>query len=193
MRYPSHLRAPLAPGLRLVLVSLVLAASLTACGKQQASGNDAAESAEATAADADADTEPGSASRGRAQSGLSAPVPQPAAPPVAPEAPMPPQPLPGTDAVIVTQQSGPAAASPGFDARAFAGTYSGSTTRLDIGAEGQFALDDSGQTLTGTWTLQPGGKTIVLDPDSKADTDRLLQLEADGSVRIAGGGALRKQ
>lgn len=189
MRIPFTSPLPLAQGIRLATVGLALALMLAGCGGGETSD---------AGSDADADEEmtglqdPGDAAGDVQRDGLPA-VPSMPPPPPAPEAPQPPQPLPGTDAVIVAQQSGPTSASPDFDSRAFAGTYSGGTTRLDIGAEGQFALDESGQTTAGTWTLQAGGKTIVLDPDAKGDTDRLLQLESDGSVRIAGGATLRRQ
>jgi len=213
MRIPPLSRAPLAQGTRIAargpmsaprLTGLFLAGLflsglfLAGCGGGESSGADskAADGTDQTGLDAGADTgsdaAAGAGNRGSlpAEAASTTAAPAPAPPP---EAPMPPQPLPGTDAVIVSQQAGPAAADPRFDARAFAGTYSGGTTRLDIGADGQFALDESGQALTGTWTLQTGGKTIVLDPDAKGDTDRLLQLEPDGSVRIAGGATLRRQ
>lgn len=186
MRIPFTSPLPLAQGIRLATVGLALALMLAGCGGGETSdaGSDAA--GDQASLDDTGDAE-GTALRG----GLSTAPSLPPPPPPPPEAP--PQPLPGTDAVIVAQQSGPTSASPDFDSRAFAGTYSGGTTRLDIGAEGQFALDESGQTTAGTWTLQAGGKTIVLDPDAKGDTDRLLQLEPDGSVRIAGGATLRRQ
>ena len=201
MRIPFTSRAPLAQGAGLAacgrVLALMLALVLAGCG-----GKDATESAADAGTDetqAGVDTASGGSTDAQAGAGadsrIGVPSPPDAVltPPPPPEAPQPPQPLPGTDAVIVAQQSGPAAAAPDFDARAFAGTYSAGTTRLDIGADGQFALDESGQVLTGTWTLQAGGKTIVLDPDAKGDTDRLLQLEPDGSVRIAGGATLRRQ
>lgn len=173
--------------LRALVAGLALGAALAGCNSEQQADttDDAArtEAAEAAAAD-DA-----------AAAAVSTP-PAPEAPraPEAPAMPAPaPTPAPGTDAVVVSQQATATMAAPEFDARSFAGVYTGSTTRLDIGAEGQFLLDDSGQSVAGSWTLQPGGKTIVLDPDSKSEPDRLLQLEADGSVRINGSAPLRRQ
>lgn len=194
MHIPSLPRMPLAQGTRIAACGLMFALLLTGCGGGGTSdaGSEASDGADRAGLDAGSDAAAGADGRSGPAAGSTATAP-PAAPPPPPAVPMPPQPLPGTDAVIVSQQAGPAAADPGFDARAFAGTYTGGTTRLDIGAEGQFALDESGQALTGTWTLQAGGKTIVLDPDAKGDTDRLLQLEPDGSVRIAGGATLRRQ
>lgn len=196
MRIASPSRAPLAQATRIAACGLMFALFLAGC-----SGGESSDAADGGAdgvdqAGPDGSAEPGSDAASGADGRTGLPTDAAAAapaPPAPPQAPTPPQPLPGTDAVIVSQQAGPAAADPRFDARAFAGTYSGGTTRLDIGAEGQFALDESGQVLTGTWTLQAGGKTIVLDPDAKGDTDRLLQLEPDGSVRIAGGATLRRQ
>ena len=193
MRIPSPSRAPLAQRARLAACGLMFAAFLAGCSGGESS--DPADGADQAGLDGASDARSDAAAGTDGRSGLpadtAAAAPSPPAAP--PDAPMPPQPVPGTDAAILSEQASPAAADPRFDARAFAGTYSGGTTRLDIGAEGQFALDESGQALTGTWALQPGGKTIVLDPDAKGDTDRLLQLEPDGSVRIAGGATLRRQ
>ena len=155
--------------------------ALAGCGQQEApdAGQDAVDDTAMDAGSGDATDD--TASRAVAPSAPAAPMP-----PELPALPGQAVPEPGTDAVILQQHGAPNIAAPDFDVRAFAGTYSGGTTRLDIGAEGQFALDESGLPLSGTWALQADGKTVLLDPDSKGEAARTLQIADDGSVRLGG-------
>lgn len=102
------------------------------------------------------------------------------------EPPPPPTPVPGTDAAIVEDRSTPVAAVPSFDAKAFAGRYAAGDTALEITADGMFALTLGGNAIDGTWTLQADGKTVTLDPDSKSETDRQLEVVSTDSVKLAG-------
>ncbi len=121
------------------------------------------------------------------------PVAAPAAEIKAVEPAPPPAPVPGTDAAIIEDRSTPAAAAPSFDSKAFQGRFVAGKTALDITADGVFALDIDGATVNGTWSLQPGGKKVTLDPDSKGDTDRELELLSNDSVKIVGGATLKRQ
>ncbi len=112
--------------------------------------------------------------------------PAPAVETKAVEPPPPPTPVPGTDAAIVEDRSTPVAAVPTFDAKAFAGRYAAGDTALEITADGMFALTLGGNAIDGTWTLQPDGKTVTLDPDSKSETDRQLEVVSADSVKLAG-------
>lgn len=112
--------------------------------------------------------------------------PAPAIETKAVEPPPPPTPVPGTDAAIVEDRSTPVAAVPTFDAKAFAGRYAAGDTALEITADGMFALTLGGNAIDGTWTLQPDGKTVTLDPDSKSETDRQLEVVSADSVKLAG-------
>ena len=98
----------------------------------------------------------------------------------------PPTPVPGTDAAIVEEHATPTAAAPAFDAKAFEGRYVAGDTALEITADGMFALSKGGNAVEGTWTLQPGGKTVTLDPDSKSETDRQLDVVSNDSVKVDG-------
>lgn len=102
------------------------------------------------------------------------------------EPPPPPTPVPGTDAAIVEDRSTPVAAAPAFDAKAFAGRYVAGDTTLEITDDGMFALTIGGDTIDGTWTLRPDGKTVTLDPDSKSELDRQLELVSGDTVTLAG-------
>ena len=109
------------------------------------------------------------------------------------EPPPPPTPVPGTDAAIIEDHSTPTAAAPDFDAKAFDGRYAADKTTLDINADGTYALSIDGNATDGTWTLQPGGKKVTLDPNSKGETDRQLDIESSDSVKIVGGDTLTRQ
>jgi CubicO group peptidase (beta-lactamase class C family) len=148
------------------LLCSALFLALFASGCQQDAAREA-EEASATDAATDATAEPAVETR-------------------AVEPPPPPTPVPGTDAAIVQDNSTPVAAVPTFDAKAFAGRYAAGDTALEITADGMFALTLGGNAIDGTWTLQADGKTVTLDPDSKSETDRQLQVVSADSVKLAG-------
>ena len=103
-----------------------------------------------------------------------------------------PEPAPGTDAVIVEDRSSPADAAAGFDIKAFEGKYAAGATTLEVTLEGKFTLNDNGATVTGTWNAQPGGKTVLLDPDSKGEADRSVEIVSNDSVKL-NGATLKRQ
>ena len=53
-------------------------------------------------------------------------------------------------------------------------------------------LNDRGATVTGTWSAQPDGKTVLLDPDSKGEADRTVEIVSGDSVKL-GGATLQRQ
>lgn len=157
-----------------LLLGTALSLALLATGCQK----DAAEEAEAASAEAAATTDAAAA------------VAEPAvAEPVVDEkvaAPEPPKPVPGTDAAVIEDRSTPIAAAPTFDAKAFAGRYADGGTALDVTAEGTYVLTIDGNTVDGTWTMQKGGKKITLDPNSKGENDRKLEVVSAESVKLDG-------
>lgn len=104
----------------------------------------------------------------------------------------PPAPLPGTDAAIIEDHATPTAAAPSFDAKAFEGHYASGDTTLEITADGAFALKINGNAIDGNWTLQPGGNTATLDPNSKGEADREIEIVSNDSVKIVGGATLTR-
>ena len=154
------------------LLWLVLPFALFATGCQK----DAAEEAEAASA---------------TDVAAEAPAAEPA-PVEAVKAAEPPAPLPGTDAAIIEDHGTPTAAAPSFDAKAFEGHYASGDTTLEITADGTFALKIDGNAIDGNWTLQPGGKTATLDPNSKGETDRQIEIVSNDSVKIVGGATLTR-
>ena len=82
------------------------------------------------------------------------------------------------------------AAAPTFDAKAYAGTFSGQGTSLEIGADGTFNLEQAGaEAQSGTWTLEQDGEHILLDPDSKSEQDRRYKMVGNDELRADGGDA----
>jgi hypothetical protein len=80
----------------------------------------------------------------------------------------------------------PVVGAPSFDTKAFAGRYAAGDTALEVTDDGMFALTIGGATIDGTWTLQPDAKTVTLDPDSKSETDRQLEILSADTVSLAG-------
>lgn len=108
------------------------------------------------------------------------------------EPPPPPTIVPGTDAAIVENHSTPTTAAPNFDSKAFDGRYASDNTTLVINADGTFTLDIDGNTIDGNWTLQAGGKKVTLDPNSKGETDRQIDIVSNDSVKLVGGATLKR-
>jgi uncharacterized lipoprotein NlpE involved in copper resistance len=95
----------------------------------------------------------------------------------------------------------PAAAA---DARALAGTYSGTLPCADcpgidetlvLAADGSFVLTDtyrespsSANVVQGSWTLESGGTRVRLDPGSKDAVDKSYEVDGDGLRLLDGDG-----
>ena len=93
----------------------------------------------------------------------------------------------------------PASAAPGFDAKAFAGTYGGTLpcadcpgidTTIAFAPEGGYTMsevyqdgDASTFTLKGTWTVREDGKTLLLDPEDKQEMDRWFEVVSATELR----------
>ncbi len=105
-----------------------------------------------------------------------------------------------TSAVISeSDQNSPSSAAPGFDAKAFAGTYGGTLpcadcpgidTSIAFAPEGGFTMsevyqdsDSSSFTLKGTWTVKEDGKTLLLDPEDKQERDRWFEVVSGNELR----------
>jgi copper homeostasis protein (lipoprotein) len=155
----------------LFCIALLIALFATGCRQDSAAEAETATDAETRAA-TDAAADPTSAET----------APAPAALPPPP----PPAPEPGTDAAVIEDRATPTDAAPSFDAKAFAGRYSAGDTVLEIDAGGMFSLTGKDGTISGTWTLQPDGRKVTLDPDSKSEQDRTLEVISADSVKLDG-------
>lgn len=86
-----------------------------------------------------------------------------------------------------------------FDAKAFAGTFTGTLpcadcpgieTRLVLAADGTYAITESYQERSapelkgdGTWTVEEDDQRLRLDPNSKSDNDRLFAILSLDEIR----------
>jgi len=93
----------------------------------------------------------------------------------------------------------PASAAPGFDVKAFAGTYGGTLpcadcpgidTSIAFTPEGGYTMsevyqdsDASSFTAKGTWTVEEDGKTLLLDPEDKHELDRWYEVLSATELR----------
>ncbi|GAA3919961.1 copper resistance protein NlpE [Luteimonas lutimaris] len=92
-----------------------------------------------------------------------------------------------------------APAPEGLDVRAFAGSFSGTIPCADCpGIDSTLTLDADGSYTThdvyqerdasfdssGTWTVEEAGKRIRLDPNSKDEQDRLLEVVSNDELRM---------
>ena len=101
-------------------------------------------------------------------------------------------------------QPGVQPAGPAIDARALAGTYSGTLPCADcpgidqtlvLTADGGFVLTDTyrerpgtANVVQGSWSLEEGGKRIRLDPGSKDAPDQSYEIDGDGLRVLDGAG-----
>ncbi|MEH6422055.1 copper resistance protein NlpE, partial [Pseudomonas sp. CGJS7] len=92
------------------------------------------------------------------------------------------------------------APKPGFDAAAFAGTFSGVVpcadcsgidTKIEFKADGSYTIEETYQGEKGepskgdgNWTAEEDGKRLRLDPNSKSDDDRLFEVLSPGEIRM---------
>lgn len=99
----------------------------------------------------------------------------------------------------VVDHGSPASAAPGFDAKAFAGTYAGMLpcadcpgidTTIVFAPEGGYTLSEvyqdgsnSSFVTKGTWTVKEDGKTVLLDPEDKEERDRGYELVSATELR----------
>lgn len=86
----------------------------------------------------------------------------------------------GTDATAVVDHSMETAS--GRDIQAFAGNFSAAGTQLALRADGSFALEQGAVRSEGTWTMEANGGRIRLDPDSKAEQDRLYAIASHDRI-----------
>jgi hypothetical protein len=84
------------------------------------------------------------------------------------------------------------AAAPGehttFDAKAFAGTFSDDNMTVAFAADGTYTLSShAADNSPGTWSLEPDGHSLRLDPNAKAEADRVYTLVDNDALQAANG------
>lgn len=101
--------------------------------------------------------------------------PQPPAEPAAPAAAAPavaPAPMAATGD------------APALDPKGFAGTFAGGDSTIALAADGGFDLTQGTTAFDGTWTAESDGARIRLDPNSKAEPDRLYAVVDQDEIRL---------
>lgn len=125
---------------------------------------------------------------------------EPAPAPQAPVESAAPAVAPAPSAVVAEVDNGsPAIDAPGFDVKAFAGTYAGLVPCADCpGIDMSVAFQADGtytRTMVyrergttdlsrGTWTVAADGKRITLDPEAKDEADGLMEILSPTRVRM---------
>ena len=109
---------------------------------------------------------------------------------------------PAMPATIAEPVGMSASAAPGehtsFDAKAFAGTFNDAGTDLSFSADGTYTMQVRAESAKadlatqGTWTLEPDARHVRLDPNSKADEDRMFELVSMDELRATSGQVLRR-
>ena len=108
-----------------------------------------------------------------------------------------PAPAPATAAAPVGMSDAPA---PGehttFDAKGFAGTFGDSNSAVTFTADGAYSMTTESVAAkapdTGTWTLEPDARHIRLDPNSKAEQDRVYELVSNDELHGTDGQVLAR-
>ena len=114
---------------------------------------------------------------------LAACQPQPAPPEVTPAAADAAAPVPAAQADAAPAATPVASAS---DARAFAGRFIAGSASIELRGDGSFELSDGGTRFDGTWTAEEDGARIRLDPNSKAEPDRLFSVASSDEIHPLG-------
>jgi hypothetical protein len=91
-----------------------------------------------------------------------------------------------------------AAPAPGehttFDAKAFAGEFADDNVTIRFAADGTYARSSpAADASTGTWTLEPDGHSLRLDPNAKDEADRVYALVSNDEIKAANGPQVLKR
>jgi copper homeostasis protein (lipoprotein) len=92
------------------------------------------------------------------------------------------------------------AAAPGehtnFDAKAFAGAFGDANSAVTFAADGTYSMTTESVAAkppsTGTWTLEPDSRHVRLDPNDKAEQDRVYELVSNDELHATDGQVLRR-
>jgi hypothetical protein len=110
--------------------------------------------------------------------------------------PAEPAKIAGTDAIAVSQNTSADAATQGAaqkiagtDAKDFAGRFAAGSDALQLNADGTYTMAQD----TGTWTVEGDGKTLLLDSNDKAATDRRYAVVSRDELRASEGGAVLRR
>ena len=122
--------------------------------------------------------------------------------PAAPAAVVEPAPAPAPEMTAQASDSDLAAKAGTIDMKAFPGKFAGTLpcascpgidTKLELMADGPFKLTETYKgeagapnVVEGTWTVEDGGKRVLLDPNSKSEQDRSYEIVSNDEIRMLG-------
>ena len=98
------------------------------------------------------------------------------------------------DAILVADRAPVADAAPGFDVKAFAGTFEAQGASLRLSPDGTYTFTvhaesaDADLSTAGTWTVDADGSGLLLDPDSKDEPDQRFTITSADTLTAAAGG-----
>ena len=102
-----------------------------------------------------------------------------------PQAPAPAEPAAQANTAAEAPTPAPmpdaAPAEAPFDLKGFAGTFATADTKITLNTDGSYVIDGATQG-DGTWTAEENGKRIRLDPNSKADEDRVYSVVSHDQI-----------
>ncbi|WP_052107873.1 copper resistance protein NlpE [Aerolutibacter daejeonensis] len=112
------------------------------------------------------------------------------------------EPAPAPEMTAQASDSDLAAKAGAIDMKAFPGKFAGTLpcascpgidTKLELMADGPFKLTETYQgeagapnVVEGTWTVEDGGKRVLLDPNSKSEQDRSYGIMSNDEIRLLG-------
>jgi copper homeostasis protein (lipoprotein) len=85
-----------------------------------------------------------------------------------------------------------------FDAKAFAGDFADAGTQVNFTADGTYTMTAHAESAKadlatdGTWTLEPDHHHVRLDPNSKAEQDRVYEIVSMDELHADNGQVLRR-
>lgn len=82
----------------------------------------------------------------------------------------------------------PAAPQKPFMIKAFAGTFSANGSTITLNADGTYTSKIGDATSDGTWTADPMGTELLLDPTSKAEVDGKYAVISNNEISALDGG-----
>ncbi len=107
---------------------------------------------------------------------------EPAAP-ATPESVGEPAPTAMTPAAAATAATAGPGSAPALDRKGFAGRFVGGSASVTLTGDGEFSIKQGAAAFDGTWTAEADGARIRLDPNSKAEPDRLYGVTGKDEIR----------
>lgn len=92
------------------------------------------------------------------------------------------------DAGMTADAPAPIAAEAPFMMKAFAGTFSADGHSVTLNADGTYTMKMGDATSDGTWAADTAGKQLLLDPNSKSESDQSYSVVSNNEISALDGG-----